>query len=194
MAGLLGLRGLVKKYEYEMEEERLPLGEIVGGTFEILGALINQVLAIETEAAYDVLYLITKIFYIANQLIISPYFTEGGEAGLDRLSPWIALFKNLMDRAVPGELAAATEDMEEVERRDKHVVWKVKGVAHQLTYRLFSKYGNAKHVAKELKPFAKAFNHRFVLTLLESHLQQVLKRQSHFVGSKALNFAIKFIS
>jgi hypothetical protein len=32
------------------------------------------------------------------------------------------------------------------------------------------------------------------MPLLESHLQLVFKRKTHFVGSKALNFAIKFVS
>lgn len=30
--------------------------------------------------------------------------------------------------------------------------------------------------------------------MLESHLQLVLKRKTHFVGSKALNFGIKYVS
>jgi hypothetical protein len=38
---LLGLKGLVKKYEYEMEEEREPLFYIVGETFGVLGAIVN---------------------------------------------------------------------------------------------------------------------------------------------------------
>jgi hypothetical protein len=41
LAGLLALKGLVKKYEYEMEDERQPLYEIVEATFGILGGLIN---------------------------------------------------------------------------------------------------------------------------------------------------------
>ena len=38
------------------------------------------------------------------------------------------------------------------------------------------------------------FRETYALPLLESHLQQLLKRQSHFVGSKSLNFAIKYVS
>jgi hypothetical protein len=41
MTGLLGLKGLCKKYEYELEDERVPLYEIIGATFGILGNLIN---------------------------------------------------------------------------------------------------------------------------------------------------------
>lgn len=41
MTGLLGLKGLCKKYEYEMEDEREPLFDIIKATFGILGGLIN---------------------------------------------------------------------------------------------------------------------------------------------------------
>ena len=66
MTGLLGLKGLCKKYEYELEDERLPLYDIIAATFNILGALINQVLHMENEKAYEVLYIISKIFYVSN--------------------------------------------------------------------------------------------------------------------------------
>ncbi len=86
IAGLLGLKGLVKKYEYEMEEEREPLYEVTAATFNVLGSLINQVLNVEDEKAYDILYLISKIFYTSNQLYISPMLAENSGANLD---PWI---------------------------------------------------------------------------------------------------------
>ena len=67
------MKGLVKKYEYEMDEERIPLFEITQATFGILGGLVNQVIGIENEKAYDIIYLISKIFYLANQLTICPF-------------------------------------------------------------------------------------------------------------------------
>jgi hypothetical protein len=76
----------VKKYEYEMEEEREPLYEVTAATFNVLGSLINQVLNVEDEKAYDILYLISKIFYTSNQLYISPMLAENSGANLD---PWI---------------------------------------------------------------------------------------------------------
>jgi len=71
----LGLKGLVKNYEYLMEEEREPLIEIVQQTFPTLGGIVNQIISVEAEKAYEVLYLITKIFYLGNQLRISPYLS-----------------------------------------------------------------------------------------------------------------------
>ena len=126
MTGLLGLRGLVKKYEYELEEEREPLYVITNATFGMLGALVNTVLAIETEQAYEVLYLISKIFYLSNQLYICPFLSESQGANLD---PWIQFFKTLMDRPMPPQLDSPVEDMNEIEKRDKHICWKTKGVA-----------------------------------------------------------------
>jgi hypothetical protein len=34
-----------------------------------------------------------------------------------------------MDRPVPPALENLTEDMEEIEKRDKNICWKVKGIA-----------------------------------------------------------------
>ena len=73
ISGLLGLKGLVKNYEYLMEEEREPLSHIVEQTFPVLGGIVNSIIAVEAEKAYEVLYLIAKIFYLANQLRVSPY-------------------------------------------------------------------------------------------------------------------------
>jgi hypothetical protein len=58
-----------------MEEEREPLIEIVQQTFPTLGGIVNQIISVEAEKAYEVLYLITKIFYLGNQLRISPYLS-----------------------------------------------------------------------------------------------------------------------
>ncbi len=95
---------------------------------------------------------------------------------------------------MPPALESATEDMDEIEKRDKHICWKIKGIAGKCTYRMFSKYGNPKFVDKDFLAFSKAFKEKYALALFESHLGLVLKRKSNFVGSKALNFGIKFIS
>jgi len=49
-----------------MEEEREPLFFIVQQTFGLLGTLVNQAVSVETPSAYQMLYLISKIFYITN--------------------------------------------------------------------------------------------------------------------------------
>jgi len=44
MTGLLALKGLVKKYEYEMEKERDPLHEVIKQNFPVLGSLVDGLL------------------------------------------------------------------------------------------------------------------------------------------------------
>lgn len=51
LTGLLGLKGLVKKYEYELQDERDPLYGIIAATFGVLGNLVNQTLNVESEVA-----------------------------------------------------------------------------------------------------------------------------------------------
>jgi hypothetical protein len=98
-----------------------------------------------------------------------------------------------MDRPVPAVIDTPTEDMDEIERRDKNICWKIKGIAGQMTYRLFSKYGNPKFSDEKLEEFTKAFQAKYAVALLESHLTLLLRRSTNFIGSKSLNYAIKYV-
>jgi hypothetical protein len=122
-----------------------------------------------------------------------PFLAEG-----NNIEPWIQFFKTIMDRAIPeaqaAQLESFSEDMTVIEERDKHIQWKLKGIATQTTYRMFSKYGNSKFCDDKYVDFSNFFFNTCGIPLLESHLQLVFKRKTHFVGSKTLNFAIKFVS
>jgi len=66
MTGLIGLQSLVKKFEFELEDERVPLFNILAQSFEILGGLINSHIMQDNQASYEIIYLVSKIFYISN--------------------------------------------------------------------------------------------------------------------------------
>lgn len=78
------LKCLCKKYEFELDSDRSPLYNIIGETFGNLGNLINSVINLENDFAYEALYLICKVFYIANQLEMCPFLVEN-----ENLDPWI---------------------------------------------------------------------------------------------------------
>lgn len=84
--------------------------------------------------------------------------------------------------------------METIESRDKHIRWKIKAMATKTTYRIFSKYGNPAFVDEKHLTFSNYFLDKCAIPLLESHLQLVFKRKTNFIGSKTLNYAIKFVS
>ena len=155
-----------------------------------MGNLINQLINnLENEIALRILHLICKIFYVSNQLQIAPFLMESGT-----IDPWMMFFKSLLDLPVRGGLDQFSENMEEIAARDKSIQWKIKGMVAKITYRLFNKYGNPKISAEKHKEFAKRFSAQFGELLLESHLKILFDRHSKFVGSKCLNFVIKYIS
>lgn len=161
MTGLLSLKGLVKKYEYEMEEERIPLQDVVAQTFHILGGLVDQCLGVRDAVALEILYIVSKIFYLGNQLIITPCFTKK-----ETLAPWMGLFKTLMDLELDEELTRKTEIPEEIEAKDGSWYWRLKGISARATHRVVSKYGNPKFVEEKNKAFSDMLATEFGIPLL----------------------------
>jgi hypothetical protein len=103
-------------------------------------------------------------------------------------------FKFVLDQPLPDSLTSFVEEMDIIAARDKTIQWKLRGVISKCTYRLFSKYGNHNYAHDADVPFVKYFADNFAEMLLESHLQLMFKRKSGFVGSKTLNFNIKYVT
>jgi hypothetical protein len=114
----------------------------------------------------------------------------------NNLDPWIEFFKTILDMPIPEDMKDLTNDSEEIHRRNKSIFWKIKGITSKLTYRIMIKYGDPSIVEDKvlIKSFANNFSVKYAMPLLESHLQIVLARKNTFQGSKALSFAIKFLS
>ena len=64
----------------------------------------------------------------------------------------------------------------------------------KITYRLFSKYANPVYGKDGYEQFIHYFSNTFSELLLETHLTLMFARKTNFVGSKCLNFNIKFVS
>lgn len=71
------------------------------------------------------------------------------------------------------ELSSFTEDMAEIGRRNKKVIWKIKSTVAKITYKMFIKYSNPFCKVKNipaLQSFSANFKSKFLISLLESHL------------------------
>lgn len=55
----------------------------------------------------------------------------------------------ILDMPIPEQLETLTDDTEEVNARDKSIVWKLKAEAARISFRLFSKYANLRYVQKD---------------------------------------------
>ena len=86
--------------------------------------------------------------------------------------------------------------MDDIAGRDKSIQWKIKGISAKITYRIFSKYASTRYLSEgspEME-FNNKFQQKYSEMLLESHMQIMFKKKTCFVGSKTLNFVIKFLS
>ena len=168
-AGLLGLLALTSRYEFELDQDREPLQEIVQSSFSVLGGLVNDIASnLTNDDALHMLNLICKIFYVSNQLQMTRYL-------LNKLNiePWILLFKTILNMDAKPEHSLPTTNTLEVESRNKLIFWKIKGKVAKCTYRMFIKYGNPKIVEEkeEIIEFANAFWEKYSILLLECHLK-----------------------
>ena len=67
--GLLGLYALTARYEFELDEEREPLFEIIKKSYDRLGQLVNEmIINKENTDALFMMHLVCKVFYTSNQL------------------------------------------------------------------------------------------------------------------------------
>lgn len=110
-AGLLGLLALTSRYEFELDQDREPLQEIVQSSFSVLGGLVNDIASnLTNDDALYMLNLICKIFYVSNQLQMSRYL-------LNKLNiePWILLFKTILNMDAKPEHSLPTTNTLEVE-------------------------------------------------------------------------------
>ena len=55
----------------------------------------------------------------------------------------------ILDMPVPEQLEAPTDVTDEVNSRDKNIIWKLKAEAARISFRLFSKYANLRYVTKD---------------------------------------------
>ena len=57
----------------------------------------------------------------------------------DNLEPWIYYFKKIMEIPPPLELNTKTGDTDEINKRNKTVLWKMKGMIAKTMYLMFVK-------------------------------------------------------
>ena len=145
----------------------------------------------ENSDVLYILYLISKIFFECGQLELSLYLMQERV-----LEPWINFFKTILDMEVPEHLSNAVEDADEIRRRDETIFWKIKAIVAKITHKLFLKYSDPRFYDEDraiIRNFAKHLSKTFAVPLLESHLQLLFAKKSAFIGSKCLNYAIKFV-
>ena len=139
--GLMGLKALTWRYEYSEGPDRRQLHEIVTGSFSILFPMIKDIienrdkLIIFQRYGLQNLYLICKILYKSNQIEMCPYFIKK-----DIIDPWMQFFIDILDLPLPESLVTLTNDADEIVHRNGNILWKMKGIAGEITQKIFRRY------------------------------------------------------
>ena len=192
-AGLRGLLAIIGRYEFEdRDDQGGQLNEIVAQSFPALGKLVHQMIQMQQQGedgddAGCLLHLVCKVVYKSNHVCVCPYLMEG-----ENMDPWISFFKRILDMVVPAHLASETEDQDEITKRNKTKIWKIKGVIATLTFRMLGGL-DPSDCDEDIQPFATKFQQRYAIPLLESHLQLLFLRKQNFIGSKCMQYVIRFI-
>lgn len=132
MAGLAGLKYVCKKYEFEWDEGRAPLNEIVDNIFPILEELYSN---IESESSYQAIKIksiISTIFYISNQLFISNRYQS-----VDGLNILLQFFLRNIEAPIEPSLTTFIDDPDEIEKRSKDHNWKIWSTSMHFIFWMF---------------------------------------------------------
>ncbi len=145
ISGLRALKELLRAYEFEIDEERKPIYQIVDLFFPVLEKLIQYVTTANSPNQILLMHLISKIFFLSNQvtnlliilqynlqIVICPSLMQSG-----RLMPWISFFKGILETSLGAEFETPTEVFSQIDALDKTLCWRLKAIVSQATLKLF---------------------------------------------------------
>jgi hypothetical protein len=188
---LLALRKIVKRLEYKADEKRAPMYLIMEQAFPAIQTLLNNVVQMNIIEAAMVMHISIKIFW-SSIMYKLPAHGVNVDWGF-----WFQFLSTCLEKPLP----EASEGLEpagqpvEKEAREKWPWWKVKKWSSRIMQHIMSRYGNPKHVVKEVVEFAKHFRSQTAITLLGPIMNTLnMQARGSFVTSCVRRFCITYLS
>ena len=119
-----------------------------------------------------------------------PYFIKK-----DIIDPWMQFFIDILDLPLPESLVTLTNDADEIVHRNDNILWKMKGIAGEITQKIFRRYRDPREFENlsNNQNFSKHLIDKWSVPLMNSQLQIFLAKKTNFVGNKSLINAIAFL-
>lgn len=173
----VGLRQILKRYEYSRETRRAKFNGMIQLSFPSLQTLLQQLMALHTLEAASIIHISLKIFYSATMYSLPTV------AGVD-VPFWFNLLAFCLSKPLPEASTGLEPVNQPLDPADRKVWpwWKVKKWASKIISHLFARYGNPKHAAEENQQFATYFKNHISTLLLGPALSCLqLKSEGHYI-------------
>ncbi|KAJ6250883.1 d-importin 7/ranbp7 [Anaeramoeba flamelloides] len=184
-AGLIGLRFIVRKYEYAKNQWEL-LNEIISRSFPTLLNLLEESIKNGGEESAHLIKLILKIFWSSVHQNVPPYLVEG-----NNFENWIKQFLLLLERPIQENEQNSIED-----ERDRDIWWKCKKWVMYLVNKFFQSYMIKSIISSDYIDFSNRFINEYSTPLLESciTLLNQRKEQDMFLTDRVLRLVLSVIN
>eukprot|EP00347_Sterkiella_histriomuscorum_P021385 403334157 len=201
ISGLIALKQVMEAFQFSLDHERAPLNVLVDVFFPVLEVLMQNISNSSSENQVQIMHLIAKIFFAANNVEISQFFVNNPQ----KVSPWIQFFLGIMETQLGDQFETPTESCQGIEELDRTLCWKLKGIVAQNLHKLFQKYtailiecrfGTANQVSdtqQQLRNFAQYFEVSHTQQVLQTLLKVILDKRTKFVGTKTFCSALKSV-
>lgn len=119
--GLIALKEIVHKFEFEFKERRKPLQELVDSIFPRIEEILLNLLEVDSEDAVRAKHIIIETFYLANQVKLCNRYHD-----TKKFDALMNLIVKLLTQELPSEFTQQTEDTEHISKLEKSNQWKLK--------------------------------------------------------------------
>jgi len=188
-AGLIALKEVVHKFEFEFKDRRTPLQEIVDNLFPKIEDILTNLIEIHADDAVRAKNIVIETFFLANNVKLCNRYKE--PAKFDAL---INLVSNVFTQELPAELTQHTEEVDQIEKLTKSNEWKLKTNCIKFLNKIFTQLSDTSMVEEEDEGFSKRFVSVHAKNFIEISLSMIEGSLSHFMPNEILSFAIRIVS
>ena len=187
--GLVALKEVVRRFEYEFRENRLPLQEIGEKLFPRIEQIFVSLLENNSESAMKAKNIIIETFYLANNARILTRYHN-----IENFDNLVSIIMKGFTQELPQEFTKFTEEISEVEKLTKSDPWKFKISCLKALNRTFYQLADTEMAEEEDEEISKHFVISKAKEILEMAFFILEVYLTNFVANEVVSFAVRIIT
>ena len=187
--GLVALKEVVHRFEFEFKERREPLQEIVDNLFPRIELIFNTLIDINTDDAVKAKNIIMQTFHLANQVKITNRYHNNKV-----FDSFINTIVKVLTQGLPEEYTELTNDADKISTLTKSDQWKLKTNWMKFLIRVFTQLWDPEMVEDVDLKLSKHFVKNHAKSFIELALTIIENSMNNFVVNEIISYAIRIIS